>query len=83
MGDRLDEMKGSLKQGAGKLTGDEGLQAEGKAEETTASAKRETKGAMREGGGALKEGFGKLTGDEGTEAEGMADRARGKAERAG
>lgn len=83
MGDRMDELKGNLKEGVGKATGNERLEAEGDAESDAAKARREGKGAMREAGGSLKEGFGKATDSEGLEAEGKADRLRGKAERAG
>jgi uncharacterized protein YjbJ (UPF0337 family) len=83
MGDRMDELKGNIKEGVGKLSGDEDLRAEGAAESDTAEARRETRGAMQEVGGKVKEGFGKLTGDEATEAEGKADQLRGKANRAG
>lgn len=83
MSDRTDELKGNVKEGVGKLSGNERLEAEGDAEADAAKASRETKGAARETGGSLKEGFGKLTGSESTEAAGKADRLRGKAEQAG
>ena len=38
MGDRIDEMKGSVKQGVGKVTGDKELEAEGHAEHDAAHA---------------------------------------------
>jgi uncharacterized protein YjbJ (UPF0337 family) len=83
MGDRMDEAKGDIKEGAGKLTGNERLEREGAAESDAAEARRETRGAAQEVGGKVKEGLGKLTGDESTEAEGKADQLRGKANRAG
>jgi uncharacterized protein YjbJ (UPF0337 family) len=83
MGERMDELKGNVKEGVGKLTGDEGLEAEGEAESSAAKASRETKGAARQAVGSVKEGFGKLTDDEATEAEGKADRLRGKADQLG
>ena len=83
MGDRIDELRGKVKEGLGKLTGNERLEAEGEVQSGTARAKRKTKGALREAGGAVKEGFGKLTGREVTEAEGTAEKLRGKAEQAG
>ena len=83
MGDRIDELKGNVQQGLGKLTGDERLEAEGEVRSGTARAKRKTKGALRQAGGAAKEGFGKLTGREATEAEGTAEELRGEAEQAG
>src|SRR5215210_1480090 len=83
MSDRMDELKGNLKEGAGKLTGNERMEAEGDTQADTAKAKREAKGAAREAGGSLKEAAGKLVGSERTEAEGKADKLRGKSERAG
>ena len=83
MGERTDELKGNLKEGVGKVTGNERLEAEGDAEAKGAKARRETKGAARQVGGTIKEGLGKLTGDEATEAEGKADRLRGKADQTG
>ena len=83
MSDRMDELKGNLKETAGKLTGNERLEAEGDAEADGAKARREVKGAAREAGGTVKERLGDLTDHERLEAEGKADRLRGKAERAG
>src|SRR6187200_850817 len=64
MGDRMDEMKGNVKEGVGKLTGNERLEAEGDAQADAAKARRETKGAMRQAGGKVKEAVGDLTGNE-------------------
>ena len=83
MSDRMDELQGNLKETAGKLTGNERLEAQGDAEADAAKAKREMKGAAREAGGTVKERLGDLTDHERLEAEGKADRLRGKAERAG
>lgn len=83
MSDRIDELKGNVKEGLGKLTGNRRLEAEGEAGSDAARAKRKTKGALREAGGAVKEGFGKLTGDEATQAEGTPEKLRGKAEQTG
>ena len=83
MGDRMDEMKGNIKQGVGKVTGDEDMQAEGQAEHDTAKASREIKGAGTELKGKVQEGVGKVTGDEETRARGIADQMKGKADRAG
>ncbi len=81
MSDRMDELKGNVKEGVGKLTGNERMEAEGDAEADAAKARRETKGAAREAGGTIKEKLGDVTGSERTEAEGKADKLRGKAER--
>ena len=83
MSDRMDELKGNVKEGVGKLTGNERMEAEGDAQADSAKAGRETKGAAREAGGSIKEKVGDLTGSERTEAEGKAGKMRGKAERAG
>lgn len=83
MGERMDELKGNVKQGVGNLAGDEQMQAEGRGEATAAKAGRETKGAVQETGGRLKEGLGSLTGNENLEAEGLGDRLKGEARRAG
>ena len=83
MSERTDELKGNLKQGMGKLTGDTDLEAEGKAEHDTAKASREIKGAGNQLKGSVEEGVGKLTGDEETQARGTADRLKGDSQRAG
>jgi uncharacterized protein YjbJ (UPF0337 family) len=83
MGERMDEAKGNIKEGIGKLTGDTEMQAEGQTERDTAKAKREVKGAANEVKGSVEEGLGKVTGDDETRARGMADRVKGDTERAG
>jgi uncharacterized protein YjbJ (UPF0337 family) len=83
MTNRIDELKGRVKEAAGKVTDDKGLEAKGKSQAEGARAGRKIKGAAREAGGVLKEAAGKITGDERTEVEGKAGRLRGKAERTG
>jgi uncharacterized protein YjbJ (UPF0337 family) len=83
MGDRIDEAKGNIKEGVGKLTGDTEMQAEGEAEHDTAKAKREVKGTGNAIKGNVEEGLGKVTGDEETRARGVADRIKGDTQRAG
>jgi uncharacterized protein YjbJ (UPF0337 family) len=83
MGERMDEMKGNIKEGVGKITGDRDMQAEGEAEKDTAHAKREVKGAGNQIKGSIEEGVGKVTGDDEARARGMADRLKGDADRAG
>ena len=83
MGERMDEMKGNLKEGAGKVTGDEDMQVEGRAERDAAQASRETKGVGNQMKGSVEEGIGKITGDDETRARGMADRLKGDTQRAG
>ncbi len=81
MSDRIEELKGRVKEGVGKITGNERLEAEGDAQAEVARGDRKAKGAAREAGGVIKETVGKITGDEVIEAEGKAERLRGKAQR--
>jgi uncharacterized protein YjbJ (UPF0337 family) len=83
MTDRLEEFKGRVKEGAGKVTDNERLEAEGEGQAEGARAGRKIKGAAQEAGGAVKEATGKITSDEEAEAEGKADRLGGKATRSG
>ena len=83
MGDRVDETKGNLKKGVGKVTGNEDMQAEGQAEADAAHASREVKGTGNQVKGSMKEGLGKVTGDDEMRARGTADRIKGDTQRAG
>lgn len=83
MRERIDEAKGNIKEGVGKMTGNRDLQAEGRAEHDTAKAKRNVKGAAKQAKGHIEEGLGRVTGDDETRARGMADRMRGDADRTG
>lgn len=83
MGERIDEVKGNVKQGVGKMTGNRDMQAEGRAEHDSAKARREVKGTANQVKGSVEEGLGKVTGDDETRARGMADRVKGDTERAG
>jgi uncharacterized protein YjbJ (UPF0337 family) len=83
MGERIDEMKGKVKEGVGKVTGNEKLEAEGRVEHDTAKASREIKGAGNQIKGNIEEGLGKVTGDEETHARGIADRMKGDTQRTG
>jgi uncharacterized protein YjbJ (UPF0337 family) len=82
MGGRSDEIKGGLKEGVGKLTGDRGLKAEGRAQKESGRTRRKASGAMTEAKGNVKRAAGKVMGSPTMKAEGDVDRARGKAERA-
>jgi uncharacterized protein YjbJ (UPF0337 family) len=81
MGDRMDEMKGNLKKGVGKVTGDKELEAEGEAEHDTAEAARKAKGVGNQVKGSVEEGVGNITGDEEMRARGAADRIKGDTQR--
>ena len=83
MGDRMHEIKGDVKEGVGKVTGNEQLEAEGRAEHDTAHAARQVKGMGNQVKGRVEEGVGRVTGDEETEARGVADRLKGDVQRAG
>ena len=83
MSDRVDEAKGNLKQGVGKVTGNRDMEAEGKAEHDSAEARREIKGAGNQVKGNVEEGLGKVTDDDEMRARGAADRLKGDAQRTG
>lgn len=83
MSDRVDELKGKIKEGVGDLTGDEQMQREGEAEATAAKMERESEGAMDKGIGKAQETWGDVTDDHETEAEGKARQFEGDVKRAG
>lgn len=83
MTDRLDEWKGKAKQGVGDLTDDEKMKREGQAEEETAKAQREAKGAAEEGKGKAEETWGDITDDPERQAQGEAEQIKGEARRTG
>jgi uncharacterized protein YjbJ (UPF0337 family) len=83
MSERVDEMKGNIKESVGKMTGDRTMQAEGRAERNTAKAKRETKGVANQVKGKVEEGIGRVSGDEEARARGIADRMKGDTQRTG
>jgi uncharacterized protein YjbJ (UPF0337 family) len=83
MSDRVDEAKGTIKQGIGKVAGNHEMEAEGKAEHNSAVARREVKGAANQVKGSVEEGFGKATDDDELRARGTADRLKGDAQRTG
>jgi len=76
-----DEMVGGIKQGLGKLTGDEGLEAEGAIQKTGGRAVRKTTGAAHEIKGNVKKAAGDLLDSPTLQAEGEVDKVRGKVER--
>jgi uncharacterized protein YjbJ (UPF0337 family) len=79
----MDETKGNLKEGVGKITGNRDMEAEGRAESDTAHARREVKGAGNQVKGKVEEGLGRVTGDDETRARGTADRLKGDTQRTG
>lgn len=82
MSGRSDEIKGGLKETAGKLFGDDGLEAEGSAQKESGKAQRKASGAFHEAKGSVKAGIGDMIDSPTLEAEGEAEKLRGKAERA-
>jgi uncharacterized protein YjbJ (UPF0337 family) len=83
MGDRVDEAVGNTKKVVGDLTGNEGMEQEGKAEANRAKFERETEGAVDKTIGKAQETWGDLTDDESTEAEGKARQMEGGVKQAG
>jgi uncharacterized protein YjbJ (UPF0337 family) len=81
--DRVDEAKGGIKRGFGKITGNQRMEAEGKAEYDSAVARRQVKGAADQVKGKVEEGLGKVTGNEGMQDRGTADRIKGDIGRIG
>jgi uncharacterized protein YjbJ (UPF0337 family) len=80
---RVDEAKGSLKEAAGKVLGNEEMEAEGKSQRTAAKAARETAGAANQVAGAAKREVGDALDNRQMEAEGEAQRLKGKGQSAG
>jgi uncharacterized protein YjbJ (UPF0337 family) len=83
MAGRTDEVKGSVKETAGKMFGNEQWQAEGKAEQLKGKSERHAAGMKDTAVGGIKRGAGEMLGNEQMQAEGEAQRLKGKAERAG
>jgi len=83
MEERLKELKGNIKEGVGRMTGNKELEAEGRGEKELARAEGRLKGTGEQVKGRIEEGIGKKTGDESMRAEGTSDRTRGDLDRAG
>jgi uncharacterized protein YjbJ (UPF0337 family) len=80
MAGRGKELKGSLKEGTGKLLGNEKLEAKGRAEKTAGRTRRRVGGAAKEVVGTAKAGAGKLTRNKDLELEGRTERKAGLAD---
>ena len=81
---KTNEWAGWAKSGAGKLVGNEQMQAEGKAQQLhgeaqqeSAKTKERTKGTFEELGGSAKKNVGNLIGNEQMQAEGKAKETKG------
>ena len=73
-----DDIKGGLKKGLGKLTGDEALEAEGAAQKEVGTAERKVSGAVNEGKGSLKGAAGDALDSPTLKGEGVVDKVKGK-----
>ena len=71
MGELQNKVEGNIKEGAGKLTGDESLEAEGAGQKTVGNVQE----GARKVGGAIEETVGKVTDNPAKEAEGAAKQA--------
>lgn len=83
-----EELTGKVKQGVGKLIGDEKMEAEGVVEKRKGQTRQESAKAAERGKGAGEEVTGKIKGaagnvldDKELQAEGKADELKGKARR--
>jgi len=74
------ELKGSLKEGVGKLVGNEKLEAKGHAEKVKGRTRRRAGGLAKEVKGTAKQVAGKTTGDIDLEFEGKAEAKVGRAQ---
>jgi uncharacterized protein YjbJ (UPF0337 family) len=81
MAGRSDEIKGGLKEGLGKVTGD-ALEAEGAAQKQSGRTRRKASGALHEAAGTVKRTVRDAIDSPTLEAEGEAERRAGQAERA-
>ena len=80
-----EKIGGTIKQGIGKLIGDEAMEAEGHAKELkgearqeTAKASERTEGKLEEIGGAIKNRVGHIIGNEEMAADGKAKELKGE-----
>jgi uncharacterized protein YjbJ (UPF0337 family) len=81
MGERMDELKGNIKEGVGKATGNRKMEGEGRAQHDAAEASRKIKGGATELKGNVEEGLGNISGDEEVRERGLSDRLKGKLDR--
>jgi uncharacterized protein YjbJ (UPF0337 family) len=81
--DRLDELKGTIKSGVGKLIGSKHLERGGTADLLLARARRRTEVVVRHVGDTFRHRLGQMADDERLAAQQKADRVRGETERKG
>lgn len=82
---KLEEIGGNISQGIGRLTGNEQLEAEGRATELKGEGRQDAakavgtvKGIVEEARGNIKQALGDATNSEQMQAEGRADELRGE-----
>jgi uncharacterized protein YjbJ (UPF0337 family) len=78
--DRLDELKGTIKAGVGRVIGSKHLESGGTADLLLARARRKTAGVVRRVGGTLRHRLDQMADDERLARQKTADRVRGEAE---
>ncbi len=85
-GGMTDQLAGNVKQGVGSLTGNEQMEAEGRAQELQGESRQEAaktagtaRGMGEEAKGNIKQGAGDLLGNEQMQAEGRVEELKGKA----
>jgi uncharacterized protein YjbJ (UPF0337 family) len=71
MSELENKVEGNVKSAAGKVTGDEGLEARGEGQKAVGDVQE----GARKVGGAIEETIGKVTGNAGEQAEGEAKQA--------
>ena len=80
MAGSADEVKGGLKEGIGKLIGNEKLAAKGSAQKTKGRMKRRAGALSKEAKGTANQAIGKLTGNIDREFDGKAQAQDGRAQ---
>jgi uncharacterized protein YjbJ (UPF0337 family) len=81
MTEKPNEMKGTVKEKAGRLLGDKQMEAEGTAEKDAAVAQRKVEGVVEEVKGTVKAAVGAAMRKRRLQAEGEAERAKGRIKR--
>lgn len=82
MSGRKNEIVGGIKEGLGKLTGDDALEAEGTTQKAAGKTERNISGAGHEVKGSVKSAAGSLLDSPSLKAEGEAEKLQGHIERA-
>ncbi len=83
MGNRTDELQGHIKQGLGRLTGNEEMERDGSGQVEKARVQRQAEGAVDKAAGTVEEAVGDVAGDTETELKGKARQVEGDVKRAG